>query len=81
MIMWILDNAELQGRQFKVQGHGLIGSFTAQDLKLMYHLPEPQTTYNMQFIKKFAAENPNLAETTKEWTRREEPLKRDKNGM
>ena len=29
MIRWILDNAELQCRQFKVQGHGLIGSFAA----------------------------------------------------
>ena len=47
----------------------------------MCHLPEPQTTYNTQFVRKFAAENPNLAETTKEWTRREEPLKKDKNGM
>ena len=40
MIKWILDNAEMNNRQFKVQGHGLIGSFAAQDLKLMYHLPE-----------------------------------------
>src|ERR1700733_9791101 len=81
MIKWILDNAELNNRQFKVQGHGLIGSFAAQDLKLMYHLPEPQTTYNAQFVKKFVAENPNLAETTKDWSRKEDPLKKDKNGM
>ena len=46
MIKWIFDDAELKGRQFKVHGHGLVGSFAAQDLKLMYHLPEPQVTYN-----------------------------------
>ena len=81
MIKWILDNAEMNNRQFKVQGHGLIRSFAAQDLKIMYHLPEPQVTYNAQFVKKFVAENPNLAETTKDWSRKEEPLKKDKNGM
>lgn len=47
----------------------------------MYHLPEPQVAYNAQFVKKFAAENPDLLETTKDWSRKEEPLKKDKNGM
>ena len=46
MVKWILDSAEIRNRQFKVQGQGLIGSFAAQDLKLMYHLPEPQATYD-----------------------------------
>ena len=81
MIKWILDDAELHHRQFKVQGHGPLGSFVAQDLKLMYHLPEPQATYNAEFVEKFAAENPDLSDTTKEWSRRDEPLKKDKNGM
>ena len=66
MIKWILDDAELANRQFKVQGHWLVGSFAAQDLKLMYHLPEPQATYNAEFVKKFAVENPDLSDTTKE---------------
>ena len=44
MIKWILDNADMDNRQFKIQGQGLIGSFAAQDLNLMYHLPEPQAT-------------------------------------
>ena len=47
----------------------------------MYHLPEPQETYNTQFIEKFVAENPNLSETTKDWSRKDEPLKKNKNGM
>lgn len=81
MIKWILDNADMNNRQFKVHGHGLIGSFVAQDLKLMYHLPEPQVTYNAQFVNKFAAENPDLSETTRDWSRKEESLKKDKNGM
>ena len=44
MIKWILDNAEMKDRKFKIQGQGLIGSFDVQDLKLMYHLPKPQAT-------------------------------------
>lgn len=59
MVKWILDNVEIKNRQFKVHGQGLIGSFIVQDLKLMYHLPEPQATYNTQFIEKFVKENQN----------------------
>lgn len=47
----------------------------------MYHLPELQATYNTQFIEKFVANNPNLSETTKDWSRKDEPLKKDKHGM
>ena len=32
-------------------------------------------------MEKFAKENQDLAETTKDWSRRHEPLKRDKHGM
>lgn len=46
MVKWILDSAEMKNRQFKIHGQGLIGSFAAQDLKLMYHLLEPHATYN-----------------------------------
>ena len=47
----------------------------------MYHVPEPQATYNKQFTKKFVKENLDLAETTKDWSRRDELLKKDKHGM
>lgn len=47
----------------------------------MYHLPEPQVTYNKQFMENFGKENEDLAECTKDWLRRDEPLKRDKHGM
>ena len=81
MVKWVLDNADITNRQFKTQGQGLIGSFTPQDLSLMYHLPEPQATYNKQFMEKFAKENEDLEECTKDWSRRDKPLKKDKHGM
>lgn len=81
MVKWILDNAEIRNRQFKIQGQGLIDSIAAHDLKLMYHLPKPQATYNKQFMKKFVNKNQDLPETTKDWPRRDEPLKKDKHSM
>ncbi len=80
MIKWVLDSVDINNKQFKTQGQGLIGSFAQQDLKLMYHLPEPQVTYNKQFIEKFVKENEDLPECTKDWSRRDEPLKKDKHG-
>jgi len=52
MVKWVLDSTDIIDRQFKTRGQDLIGSFTAQDLRLMYHLPEPQATYNKQFVEK-----------------------------
>ena len=47
----------------------------------MYHLPEPQASNNKQFVEKFAKENEDFAECTKTCLAKEEPLKKDKNGM
>ena len=65
MVKWILDNTDIINIQFKTQCQGLIGLFASQYLRLMYHLLEPQATYNKQFMEKFAKENQDLAETTK----------------
>lgn len=46
MVKWVLDSVDIIYRKFKTPGKDLIGSFTAQDLRLMYHLLEPQATYN-----------------------------------
>ena len=46
----------------------------------MYQLPEPQATYNKQFIKYFSRKHANLSECTQEWTKRDEPLKKNKHG-
>jgi len=62
------------GQEFK-------GSFTPNNLRLMYHLPEPQTIYNKQFDEKFFKENKDLVECTNNWSNNEERLKKDKNSM
>lgn len=47
----------------------------------MYHVPEPEATYNKQFMEKFAKEKEDSVECTKISSVREEPLKNDKHGM
>ena len=57
MVKWVLDNADITDIQFTTRAQDLIGSYTAQDLRLMYHLLEPQETYNKQFVENFTKEN------------------------
>lgn len=47
----------------------------------MYHLPELQASCNKQFVEKFAKENEDLVESTKNWSAKEEPFKKYKHGM
>ena len=81
MVKWVLDSTDISDRQFRTPTQELIGSFTTEDLRLMYQLPEPQATYNKQFMEDFAREHANLSECTQEWTKRDEPLKKNKHGM
>ena len=46
MVKWVLDSADILDKQFKSQSQDLIGSFTPQGLRLMYHLPKSQASYN-----------------------------------
>jgi len=80
MVKWVLDSADITDRKFKSRGQDLIGSFTPQYLRLMDHLPELQETYNKKFVEKFSKDE-DLVECTKNWSAREEPLKKDKHGM
>lgn len=81
MVKWVLENADITDRKFKSRSQELIMSFNPQDLRLMYHLPESQARYNKQFVEKFAKENEDLVECTKNWSAKEEPLKKDKHGL
>lgn len=58
-----------------------MGSFTLDNLRLMYHLPEPQVIYNKQFIEKFAKENEDPADYTWTSSNNEGKVKKDNNGM
>ena len=80
MVKWVLDSTDILDRQFRTPSQELIGSFTTEDLRLMYKLPEPQATYNKQFMEDFSRKHENLSKCTQEWTKRDEPLKKNKHG-
>jgi len=41
-----------------------MGSFSPDNLRLMYNLPEPHKLYNKEFLEKFGKENEDLADVT-----------------
>ena len=45
----------------------MFGSFRAEDIKAMYHFPEPQKTYNKAFIADFTLSNEIESDLIKEW--------------
>ena len=54
MVRRVLDSTDISDRQFRTPSEELIGSFTIEDLRLMYKLPEPQATFNRKFMEEFA---------------------------
>ena len=78
MVRWVLDSTDISDIQFRTPAQELIGSFTTEDMRLMYKLPEPHAPYNKQFMEEFARKHANLSEWTQEWTKRDEPLKKIK---
>ena len=46
MLRWIIDHVDISDREFKAARHHGMGSFAPNNLRCMYHLPEPQASYN-----------------------------------
>jgi len=59
----------------------LMGSFKAEDLKQMYHLPNPQDIYYRSFLEKFTKENEEPFKMIHGWRVLENKFKYDKMGM
>lgn len=81
MVKWIINEADISDREFKTRSQGIMGSLTPDNLRLIYHLPEPQVIYNKQFVEMFAKENDDPADCTRVWSNNEEKSKKDKNSM
>ena len=62
VIRWVIDNVNIQNKTFVSASGSVFGSFRAEDIKAMYHLPNLQNIYNIEFLKEYAEENPNQAE-------------------
>ena len=42
MVKWIIDDLDIFDKEFKTTSQEVMGSFTPNNLRRMYHLPEPQ---------------------------------------
>ena len=67
MVKWVIDHLNIADRKFKDSKGEDLGSFEAEDLKAMYHLPSPQQKYDKDFLKSFRTEHPDLMKVIKEW--------------
>jgi len=65
MVKWIIYHTDISDREFKTTNQQVMGSFSPNNLRHMYHLPEPQASYNKWLVEKFVKENEDLAECTK----------------
>ena len=46
MVKWVIDEVDISDREFKTRSQEVMGYFSPDNLRLMYHLPEPQVIYN-----------------------------------
>lgn len=57
MIIWMVENLNIEDRKFKNSKSELMGTLKAQYLKQMYHLPDPHYIYDKSFLANIAKQN------------------------
>lgn len=73
VVRWAIEEIPILDRTFSTRDGRIFGSFKADDLRQMYHLPEPEKTYNKAFLEKFRNENEVESEPIRDW--RQNPAK------
>lgn len=81
MVKWIIDVVDFSDKEFNNSRQGIMGSFSADSLRLMYNLPEPQKLYSKQFLEKFSKENEDSKDVTPTWIENEGKIRCNKMGM
>lgn len=81
MIRWVIENLIIEDRQFRNSRMELIGLFRAEDLKKMYHIPDPHDIYDKTFMANFAKKNPDPFKLIQGWRVLDNKFKYDKSGM
>lgn len=57
LVRWVIKSIIIIDRAFFTADGRMFGSSRAEDIKNMYHFPEPQKQYNKAFLESFAEEN------------------------
>ena len=77
----MIENLIIEDKKFKNSRMELIGSFRAEDLKKMYHIPDPQDIYDNTFVANFAKKNLDPFKLIQGWRVLDNKFKYDKSGM
>jgi len=81
MIRWVVENLTIEDRQFRNSRNKLIGSFRAEDMKKMYHIPNPHDIYDKTYMDIFAKKNLDPFKLIQGWRVLNNKFKFDKLGM
>ena len=72
---------KIEGRQFRTIKNEILGSFRAEDLKVMYKLPDQQDIYDNKFVEKIPKSNEEPFKMIQGWRKMDNKFKHDKSGM
>lgn len=67
VIRWAIQELPIINRLFETADGRVFGYFRAEDLRLMYHLPQEEKKYNAAFLEKFRAENETESKPIQGW--------------
>lgn len=81
MVKWIIENINIFDWAFQNSRQMVIRSFTAKDLKRMYHIPDPQKVYYKAFLEHFTTENEESSDLIRQWRFNSNKHKHEKSGM
>lgn len=81
MVRWVIENLTIEHRKFKNLRMDLIGSFRVEDLKKMYHIPDPHDIYDKKFVANFAKKNTYPFMLIQGWRVLDNKFKYEKSGM
>lgn len=81
MIRWVVENLTIEDRQFRNSRMELMGSFKEEDLKKMYHMPNPQDIHDKSYVANFAKKNKEPFKMIQGWRVLENKFKFDKTCM
>lgn len=80
VVRWAIEEITLTDRTFHTKDGRIFSSFKPDDLRRMYHLPEPELVYNRAFVEKFAKENESPSEPLRDWRQNPARHKHDMSG-
>ena len=81
VVRWAIEELPITDRTFCTRDGRVFGSFQANDLRQMYHLPEPEKKYNKAFLEKFRSENETESEPIRNWRQNPAKHKHKSSGM